>query len=237
MFVALEPRRLYRQAAEQLRVLIQSGEIAVGERLPAERELAERLGVSRPTVREALIVLEVEGLVQIRMGSGVYVSPKAAGAPKVLAADDSEAPFEILQARCIIESAIAEEAARCVDETGIRSLDVILEEMEGVLENSERALALDRAFHTAIADIIGNSSLNVFIGLIYDKRASPFFEKLASYFEGPHTWRAALDEHRIIRDALAAGDPAAAREAMRMHLTLSQKRFSESFGEEPTREE
>jgi DNA-binding FadR family transcriptional regulator len=237
MFVALEPRRLYRQAAEQLRSLIQSGEIPVGERLPAERDLAERLGVSRPTVREALIVLEVEGLVQIRMGSGVYVNRRATDATQVLAADDSEGPFEILQARCLIESAIAEEAARRVNATGIARLDHILEEMEGALEEPDRALALDRAFHTAIADIIGNSALNVFTGLIYDKRSSPFFEKLASYFEGPHTWRAALEEHKVIRDALAAGDPAASREAMRMHLTQSQKRFSESFGEEPTREE
>jgi DNA-binding FadR family transcriptional regulator len=237
MFVALEPRRLYRQAAEQLRSLIQSGEIPVGERLPAERELAERLGVSRPTVREALIVLEVEGLVQIRMGSGVYVNRKSSVSDEPLPADDSEGPFEILQARCLIESAIAEEAARRVDKDSIRRLDEILNEMEGALEDSQRALALDRGFHTAIADIIGNSALNRFTGLIYDERSSPFFEKLASYFEGPHTWRAALEEHRIIRDALAAEDPAAAREAMRMHLTQSQKRFSESFGEEPTREE
>ncbi|GGA99306.1 GntR family transcriptional regulator [Brucella endophytica] len=237
MFAALEPRRLYRQAAEQLRMLIQSGEIPVGERLPAERELAERLGVSRPTVREALIVLEVEGFVQIRMGSGVYVSRNAGSEAAILPVDDSDGPFEILQARCLIESAIAEEAARRVDSAGIEKLDLILREMEGALEQPARALTLDRAFHTAIADIIGNSALNVFTGLIYDKRSSPFFEKLASYFEGPHTWRAALEEHMAIRNALAAGDPEAAREAMRMHLTLSQKRFSESFGEEPTREE
>jgi DNA-binding FadR family transcriptional regulator len=237
MFVALEPRRLYRQAAEQIRSLIQSGEIPVGERLPAERELAERLGVSRPTVREALIVLEVEGLVQIRMGSGVYVNRKQVESGQILSADDSGGPFEILQARCLLESAIAEEAARRVDKAAIERLDLILREMEDALEYPERALALDRGFHTAIADIIGNSALNRFTGLIYDERSSPFFEKLASYFEGPHTWRAALEEHRVIRDALAAGDPAAAREAMRMHLTQSQKRFSESFGEEPTREE
>ncbi len=236
MFVALEPRRLYRLAAEQIRTLIQSGEIPVGERLPAERELAERLGVSRPTIREALIVLEVEGLVQIRMGSGVYVNRKP-DRDDVLPADDSGGPLEILQARCLIESAIAEEAARRADAAGIARLDEILREMEGALEDSKRALALDRAFHTTIADIIGNSALNHFTGLIYDERMSPFFEKLASYFEGPHTWRAALEEHRVIRDALAAEDPAAAREAMRLHLTQSQKRFSESFGEEPTREE
>ncbi len=236
MFVALEPRRLYRQVAEQLRALIETGELPAGERLPAERELAERLGVSRPTVREALIVLEVEGLIQIRMGSGVYVRNNPAR-KAVLPADDSDGPFEILQARCLIESAIAEEAARLARPEHIAVLDGLLAEMAGVLDSSHQALAVDRAFHTAIADIIGNSALNRFTGLIYDRRLSPYFEKLASYFEGPHTWQMALEEHQAIRNAIAEGNPEAARQAMREHLTRSQKRFSESFGEEPTRED
>lgn len=237
MFVALEPRRLYRQVADQIRVLIETGELIVGERLPAERELAERFGVSRPTVREALIVLEVEGLIQIRMGSGVYIARKPAAGPAVLPADDSDGPFEILQARCIVESAIAEEAARRSSPAGIARLDEILERMERSLNDPARALTADRAFHTAIAGIIGNGALHHFMGLLSDKRMSPYFEKLASYFEGPHTWKLALEEHRVIRDAIAAGDPAAAREAMRRHLTLAQKRFSESFGEELVRED
>src|SRR5437773_2224100 len=74
---AVEARRLYRQVADQLRALIDSGEYAVGGRLPTERDLAEQLKVSRPTVREALIALEVEGRVRIRVGSGIYVSEPA----------------------------------------------------------------------------------------------------------------------------------------------------------------
>jgi DNA-binding FadR family transcriptional regulator len=237
MFVAMEPRRLYRQVAEQIRMLIDSGELPAGERLPAERELAERFGVSRPTVREALIVLEVEGRVQIRMGSGVYISGKSPMPAAILPDEDSDGPFEILQARCIVESAIAEEAARCATPAGVARLDFILVEMEAALTIPARALACDRAFHTAITDIIGNSALNRFTGLIYDSRISPYFEKLASYFEGPHTWQLALQEHEAIRDAIRAKDPAGAREAMRLHLTQSQKRFSESFGEEPARED
>ncbi|MBP1846426.1 DNA-binding FadR family transcriptional regulator [Rhizobium petrolearium] len=237
MFVALEPRRLYRQVAEQIRVLIETGELKPGSRLPAERELAERFAVSRPTVREALIVLEVEGHIQIRMGSGVYISSRPRQALDILPNDDTEGPLEILQARCLIESGIAEEAARLVTPAGIARIDAILERMERSLNDASAALICDRDFHTAIADIIGNSALKHFAGLIYDSRMSPYFKKLASYFEGPHTWKLALEEHRTIRDAIAAGDPAAAREAMRRHLTLAQKRFSESFGEEPTRED
>ncbi|MCO5734275.1 FadR/GntR family transcriptional regulator [Rhizobium sp. SSA_523] len=237
MFVALEPRRLYRQVAEQIRALIEAGELTAGSRLPPERELAERFGVSRPTVREALIVLEVEGHIQIRMGSGVYISSRPSIASVIRPDADGEGPLEILQARCLIESGIAEEAARLATPSSLERIDAILDQMEASLDDAEVALACDRDFHTAIADIIGNSALKHFTGLIYDTRMSPYFTKLASYFEGPHTWRLALEEHRVIRDAIAARDPAGAREAMRWHLTLAQKRFSESFGEEPSRED
>lgn len=237
MFMALEPRRLYRQVADQIRALIDAGELPSGERLPAERELAERFGVSRPTVREALIVLEVEGRVQIRMGSGVYISGSRPTVSQAPADEDSDGPFEILQARCIIESAIAEEAARCATPVGVAKLDDMLTQMEQSLHEPSKLLASDRGFHTAITDIIGNGALNRFTGFIYDSRMSPYFEKLASHFESAGSWGHALSEHRVIRDAIAAKDPAAAREAMRWHLTESQKRFSESFGEEPTRED
>ena len=73
----IEPQRLYRQIAEQLRLRMGQSEFAAGARLPAERDLAKQLGVSRPTVREALIALEVEGWVEVRSGSGVYVLGRA----------------------------------------------------------------------------------------------------------------------------------------------------------------
>lgn len=233
MFVALESRRLYRQVADQIRALIEAGELRVGDRLPAERDLADRFGVSRPTVREALIVLEVEGHIQIRMGSGVYIAQRPTAAPVILPVVDGDGPFEILEARCIVESAISEEAARRSTPEGIARLDEMLHRMEQSLDEPERAVAADLGFHAAIVDMIGNAALRHFAGLLSDKRTSPYFEKLASYFEGPHTWKRAVEEHREIRNAIAAGDPAAAHEAMRRHLTLAQKRFSESFGEEP----
>jgi len=109
---AVEARRLYRQIADQLRALIDSGEYAVGSRLPTERDLAEQLKVSRPTVREALIALEVEGRVRIRVGSGIYVAEPAALASLISTSAVIEGPFELLRAREFIEGAIAEQAAR-----------------------------------------------------------------------------------------------------------------------------
>lgn len=232
MFSVVESRRLYRQVADQMRKLIERGDFASGSRLPAERELAELLAVSRPTIREALIVLEVEGFVHIRMGSGVYVA-----APRPLAdaqiAEEAEGPFELLRARTVVECAIAEDAARAARPDQIAILDDILARMAASLENRPVALELDRDFHVAVADIIGNGTLNRFVRSIHDLRLTPYFEKLASYFENPMTWRAAMEEHRAIRDAIAAGDPPGARAAMRAHLDQSQLRLSESFGEEP----
>src|SRR5437763_7544866 len=107
---SIEPRRLYRQIADQIRTLIRSREFAAGTRLPPERDLASQLRVSRPSVREALIALEVEGLVEIRGGSGVYVRVKPNGARP---APDSEwGPLELIRARALIEREVAAQAAQ-----------------------------------------------------------------------------------------------------------------------------
>src|SRR5438128_3373997 len=108
---AVDSRRLYRQIADQIAALIERGEYAVGERLPPERDLAKQLGVSRPSVREALIALEVEGYVEVRVGSGVYVGgPRTGAAPAALPADSG--PFELIRARSLIESECAALAAK-----------------------------------------------------------------------------------------------------------------------------
>jgi DNA-binding FadR family transcriptional regulator len=226
---AVEPRRLYRQIADQLRQLIESGEFAVGDRLPTERELADQLGISRPTVREALIALEVEGRIRIRVGSGIYVteSPRAAA----LAAETDEGPFELLRAREFIEGAIAAEAALHVQPADLELLDDVLRRMEVTSHPTKVTIDLDREFHTTVAGILGNAVLARFIGELFDQRMNPYFELLSSYFENRESWRAAAAEHRAVRDAIAARDPERAKAAMQEHLRLSQLRFSRNFGE------
>jgi DNA-binding FadR family transcriptional regulator len=226
---AVEPRRLYRQIADQLRQLIESGEFAVGDRLPTERELADQLGISRPTVREALIALEVEGRIRIRVGSGIYVteSPRAAA----LAAETDEGPFELLRAREFIEGAIAAEAALHVQPADLELLDDVLRRMEVTSHPTKVTIDLDREFHTTVAGILGNAVLARFIRELFDQRMNPYFELLSSYFENRESWRAAAAEHRAVRDAIAARDPERAKAAMQEHLRLSQLRFSRNFGE------
>jgi DNA-binding FadR family transcriptional regulator len=210
------PRRLYRQVADQLRLLIDRGEFAVGMRLPTERELAQQLGISRPTVREALIALEVDGRVHIRVGSGIYVLPPAA-LPAPGSTVPMAGPFELLQARALFEGAVAEQAAMMATGADIRSIDAVLMRMREALHSGPDSMDLDRAFHTTVADL-------------FDQRINPYFAQLASYFEDSKSWGAALAEHETIRDRIAANDGPGAREAMRAHLQSSQNRFTKSFG-------
>lgn len=229
---AVESPRLYRQIADQLRHLIDRREFPAGCRLPPERELAEKLGVSRPSVREALIALEVEGRVRIRMGSGVYVVDEARKRPAMPAFDGApEGPFEVLRARELIEGAIAAEAAGNFPAERLVALDGVLARMDVAGLSGDELVALDREFHVAIAEALGNAVVTNFVGALFDQRINPYFRRLASHFENEASWREALREHLAVRDALAAGDVQAARDAMRLHIQRSAARFSQSFGE------
>src|SRR5512138_3666279 len=115
---AVENRRLYRQIADQIADLIERGEYAPGSRLPPERDLAQQLGVSRPSVREALIALEVEGSVEVRMGAGVYVCAPLEQAPHATAAM-GESPTELMQARAALEGTVAMLACARVTEEAL----------------------------------------------------------------------------------------------------------------------
>lgn len=228
---AIEPRRLYRQVADQLRQLMDSGEYPVGSRLPTERELADTLGISRPTVREALIALEVEGRVKIRVGSGIYVAEPELKQTLSASASPIEGPFELLRARAFIECAIVEEAARRATPADVAAIDRVMASMQDCSRPQEAMVALDREFHTTIAGILGNAVLERFVGELFDQRVNPFFEQLARYFENSDSWRIAVGEHQAVRDAIAGRDSVAAREAMHVHLQAAQDRLSRSFGE------
>jgi len=231
--VAIQPRRLYREVADQLRQLIRAGEYLPGSRLPPERDLAAKLGISRPTVREALIALEVEGWITIRVGSGIYVNDSARWTQEGQAGRVVEGPFELLRARELIESAIAAEAAEHASSADIERLDDVLGRMQTARRTPNPMITLDREFHTTIAGILGNAVLVRFIGELFDQRINPYFERFSRYFEDGRTWRRAVAEHQAVRDAIAAGDAAAAKAAMQDHLRRSQGRFSRSFGEAP----
>ena len=222
---SIEPTRLYRRIALQLRALITSGEYASGTRLPPERDLAVQMGVSRPSVREALIALEVEGYVEIRIGSGIYArQPDSIIAAPALTHE--EGPLELIRARGVLEPEIAAEAARNIKRAQLDTLAKTITLMEQDAAAGCIPTAGDRQFHVSIADAAGNGVLVSMVGQLFDSRSNPLFTKLALYFENPKSWAAAISEHRSVLDALAAHDADAAREAMRHHIQMSHKRFN-----------
>lgn len=221
-FQPIEPRRLYRQIADQLRQLIQSGEFAVGSRLPPERDLATKMGVSRPSIREALIALEVEGLIEVRMGSGIFVI----GRETLRMLDNAPGPLEIIRARQLIECELAALAARSKDNTLVGDLHETLREMESEIAARTVPIQGDRNFHVRIAQASDNSALQAVVTQLFDERNNPLFARLGSHFEREVTWRQAVDEHRAVIEAIARHDPGMARIAMSSHLDRSHERFS-----------
>ena len=226
---AVDNRRLYRQIADQIAALIEGGEYLPGARLPPERDLAKQLGVSRPSVREALIALEVEGYVEVRIGSGVYVmGPRpAARAGEELPADSG--PFELIKARWLIEAECAALAAREANRAQLRAIEEALEAMEAKREKGEMPLDEDRLFHLRIAEASGNSALALVVKTLWDQRAGPLFRRLEHHYDTPQLWGHASREHRDIYNAIARHDGAAARASMRKHMNHAAKRFSTSW--------
>jgi DNA-binding FadR family transcriptional regulator len=210
----VESLRLYRRIAGQISTLIDGGEFPVGSRLPPERELAKLLGVSRTSVREAILALEIEGRVEVRVGTGIFVSAAAEAQPQ----EGGPGPFELLSARELIEGETAALAARSIDgEMLARLRDTIAVMRDNDGDFAERDAA-DRAFHLLVAEACGNSALALVVGMLWDQRKSGLWPQIETYFHTPALRATTLDDHQMIVDALAAHDPKAARLAMCRHL-------------------
>lgn len=222
----IEPRRLYRQIADQLRGLLERGEYAVGARLPPERDLAQKLGVSRPSVREALIALEVEGLVEVRMGSGIYVLPADTARRRPV---DGEGPLETIRARHLIESGLAAHAAVHMKKPQIAGLRNAVALMQQEVDAGHLPWRGDRLFHVRIAEAAENAVLVRIVGELHDERHNPLAEQLVSHFETAQSWAAAIAEHLTVIEAIASRSPEAASAAMGGHLAASHDRFTASI--------
>jgi GntR family transcriptional regulator, transcriptional repressor for pyruvate dehydrogenase complex len=221
----VESRRLYQQIADQIRELIQAGAFEVGGRLPAERELAQQLGVSRPSVREALIALDVEGNVEIRSGSGVYVCNQPQPAARKSVPVLGESPRELMQARAAFESAVVVIACSQATAEQVARLREIVRKMGTENARSRPPVDLDRQFHMTVAEMTGNSVMVRLIAELFDERHSPIFAKLRSRYDNTRTWRAAVKEHVAIVRAIEARDPLGAQAAMLTHLRASETRW------------
>jgi DNA-binding FadR family transcriptional regulator len=225
----VETRRLYRQIAAQLSALIASGEFAVGQRLPSERELAAQLGVSRPSLREALIALELEGLVEVRVGAGIWVTASSGRDPAMSAQQAGEGPFELLRARWLIEGEVAAAAAREASASDLASIRASLTEMERLQKKNQDFSAFDREFHLRIAAATGNGVLQSVVEDLWDRGRGAMWRLMEKHFQTPELQAASVNDHRAILEALAAHDPREARNAMRAHLKRVDSEFARGW--------
>jgi len=220
--------RLYRQIAEQLSALIASGEFAEGARLPSERELAAQLGVSRPSVREALIALELAGKVAVRVGAGVFVTARR---PTVVADPTSEGhgPFELLRARRLVEGEIAMEAALHAIPEDLVVVRAAVAEMQRLQRQQRNADVADRDFHLGVAKATHNSALVSVVRNLWDQGRGAIWKRMERHFQTPEMRAAALGEHRAILTALEGRDGSGARAAMRGHLERVDREFERGW--------
>ncbi|RIJ00363.1 FadR family transcriptional regulator [Achromobacter sp. K91] len=230
-FQAAAVTRLYRVIADQIAGRIRAGEFPRGGRLPSERELAEQLQVSRASIREALIALEIEGYVEVRVGTGVFVTAIREAAAPVYAApgQDGIGPFDLLEARMLIEPECAGMAAQHGSPAQIAAIRDAHEGMS--LGNSPGRH--DREFHNAIAAACGNAAVAASVAHLWElTQASPVYSRMEDYFVDTKVWAIAHAEHQRILTAIQARDPIRARHAMHAHLLGILARLREDFGDE-----
>ncbi len=207
--------RLYKDLARKLVAEIVAGKYPVGSRLPAERELATSYDVSRPTLREAVIALEVQGFVEVRVGSGAYVMRMPG---------DEDIPgygmsaFELTEARLLIEGETAALAATLITDAEIAEIADLVTAIARENREAGGAERADRDFHLAIARATRNSGMLGAVITLWDLRNSS--QEAALLHEKARTAhiKPVVEEHTAILQALRARDPAAARAAMRAHL-------------------
>ena len=225
---AAKVRRLYLDVANKIEELIKSGEIRPGERLPSERNLAVNFDVSRPTIREAMIALEIAGLVEIKTGSGIYVTGQQA-VNELQLSDEGPGPFEVLETRLLIEPEAAALAAARIDENQLAELKQALEEMD--MADAEGKEQADNRFHCLIAEASENSALISVVNWLWtlrnDSPISELFHRRVRQ-EGVHP---SIGEHRRIYNAIRARDPLRAREAMRTHIANAIETVTELLEE------
>lgn len=226
---SIEPQRLYRQISNQLRALILAGEFPVGSRLPAERDLAVQLGVSRPSLREALIALEVEGYIEVRMGSGIYVCESPASAESGFDLSGEEGPLEVIRARALVEGEVAALAATTGTTAQFDAIEETIAQMAADAAAGTKPLEADRLFHVRVAEAAGNSVLVGVVRRLFDLRLGPLFDQLHSHFETPEVWAEAIEEHREVLAALRSRNPEQARALMLQHMDIAYRRLTSSL--------
>lgn len=232
-FEPIQQEKLSQGVIRQVEGLILRGILRPGERLPSERELSERMGVSRPSLREALADLQDRGLLTSKAGAGVYVADVlgSAFAPALvtLFATHDRAVFDYISFRRDMEGLAAERAARLASDTDLKVINTIFEKMEAAHQKRNPAdeAHLDADFHLSIIEASHNVIMLHMMRSMYELLREGVFYNRSMMFKQRTTRDTLLDQHRRINDALQSRDPQAARAAIEAHLTFVETSLSD----------
>lgn len=223
-FQKVQPERLSTSVVRQIELLILRGILRAGERLPSERELSDRLGVSRPSLRDAVAELQAQGLLVSRAGSGIYVAEVLGSAfsPALtrLFGTHDEAMFDYIAFRRDMEGLAAERAARLGSDSDLQVIDTIFTKMAAAHDarNAADEAHIDSQFHMAIVEASHNVVMLHMMRSMYELLREGVFYNRNVMFRQRTTRDELLDQHRAINTALQARDPAGARAATEAHL-------------------
>lgn len=225
-FQRIEPRKLYLQIADQIMERVRDGRLPPGSKLPSERDLAIQMGISRPSVREALIVLELLGVVDIRIGQGTFVVGKPASL-ETLGASKMASPMDLLEARSTVESNVVVLVAQkweegTFDEKAFKKTYEITEQMKAIVADGSRVeefYGLGLGFHKALAEASNNEVLSEMVGYLVEATSHPLWSLInKKILESREARDEQIREHELVLDALQRGDGEAASRAMRHHI-------------------
>jgi len=210
-------RKLYLQIADQIRGHILAGAVAPDQLLPSERDLAAQLGVSRPTVREALIALEVAGLVEVRVGVGAFV--RLPVAPLGALPEQSRSPTEIMTVRQMLEPEAARLASINITPQLKERLRSVLERMRAETLAGIWSAASDRDLHMTIAEATDNAALRDTLEVVWGFRSDDVDARFHQHLADIKDVRERiLKDHEAIAERIIAGDTPGSHAAMASHL-------------------
>ncbi|MGR3802177.1 FCD domain-containing protein [Marinibacterium profundimaris] len=232
-FQKVLPEKISAAIVRQIELLILRGILRPGERLPSERDLAERLGVSRPSLRDAVAELQAQGLLTARAGSGIFVADVLGSAfsPALvrLMGTHETAMSDYLSFRRDMEGLAAERAARLGSDSDLKVIGTVLDKMISAHDRSMPAeeAALDAQFHMSIIEASHNVVMLHMMRSMYELLRQGVFYNRQAVFARSEARDALLDQHRAINDALQAREPQAARAAVESHLDFVERALAD----------
>lgn len=230
IFTPVEQIPRYKLVAQQIAELIKSGQLSAESKMPTDRELVDQLGVSRTTVREAMIALEITGFIENRFGAGAYVS---AFAPETSALSQvsGPGPFELLEARMVVEGETAYMASQLISEEQLNYLKRCNSEMENEAKDIVSGLKSDQAFHIQIARATRNTALVNMVAEFWRERTRlPMWVRMHSRVGNEEMYRdQQIREHEALVSALHARDAQWAKDAMREHIASFGRHLLEKW--------